>query len=144
MPLGLPVEPEVYSRNSGCSASTHSGSHAGAWPSMTSCHHRSRLAFMATGLPVRLSTMTCLTLAQPPRSASSVLALSSTALPPRQPPSAVITSLAAGVLDAVLERRRREAAEHHRVDGADAGAGVHRDQHLRHHRHVDDDAVALG
>lgn len=28
-PLGLPVEPEVYSRNSGCSASTHSTGHCG-------------------------------------------------------------------------------------------------------------------
>jgi hypothetical protein len=29
------------------------------------------------------------------------------------------------------------------MDGADAGAGEHRDHRLRHHRHVDDDPVAL-
>ncbi len=48
----------------------------------------------------------------------------------------------AGVLDAVLQRQRREATEHHRVDRADARAGLHRDHGLRHHRHVDDHAVA--
>ena len=36
----------------------------------------------------------------------------------------------------------RETAEHDRVNRADAGAGQHRDHGLRHHRHVDDDAVA--
>jgi hypothetical protein len=37
----------------------------------------------------------------------------------------------------------REAAEDHRVDGADAGAGEHRDRRLGDHRQVDRDAVAL-
>ncbi len=45
--------------------------------------------------------------------------------------------------DAAGERIRREAAEHHRMDGADAGAGEHRDRRLQDHRHVDGDAVAL-
>ena len=66
MPLGLPVEPEVYSRYSGCSASTHSGSHVGRLAlRSTSCHQTSRPACMATGLPVRLSTITRSTLGQP-------------------------------------------------------------------------------
>ena len=38
---------------------------------------------------------------------------------------------------------RGEAAEDHRVDGAEPRAGQHRDDGLRHHRHVDDDPVAL-
>ena len=49
----------------------------------------------------------------------------------------------AGVLDAILEREGREAAEHHRMHGADARAGMHRDHDLGHQRHVDHDAVAL-
>ena len=48
-----------------------------------------------------------------------------------------------GVVDAGGELLGREAAEHHRVDGADARAGKHREHRLRHHRHIDDDAVAL-
>ncbi len=47
------------------------------------------------------------------------------------------------VVDAGRELGRGEAAEHHRVHGPDAGAGQHRDDRLGHHRHVDDDAVAL-
>ena len=48
-----------------------------------------------------------------------------------------------GVVDAGGELLGREAAEHHRMDGADARAGEHGEHRLRHHRHVDDDAVAL-
>ncbi len=48
-----------------------------------------------------------------------------------------------GVVDADRQLRRREPAEDHGVDGADAGAGQHRDDGLGHHRHVDHDAVAL-
>ena len=47
------------------------------------------------------------------------------------------------VLDSTRELVCGETAEHDRVDRADAGAGQHRDDGLRHHRHVDDDAVAL-
>ena len=47
-----------------------------------------------------------------------------------------------GVVDAHGELVRCEAAEHDRVDRADAGAGEHRDRRLGHHRHVDHDAVA--
>ena len=46
-------------------------------------------------------------------------------------------------IDAAGERIRREAAEHDRMDGADARAGEHRVGRFRDHRHVDGDAVAL-
>ncbi len=51
--------------------------------------------------------------------------------------------LGLGVVDAVAQGLGAEAAEDDRVDGADAGAGQHGDDGLRHHRHVDGDAVAL-
>ena len=47
------------------------------------------------------------------------------------------------VVDAGGELLRGEAAEHHRMHGADAGAGEHGDRRFGDHRHVDDDAVAL-
>ena len=46
-----------------------------------------------------------------------------------------------GVVDAVGERLRREAAEHHAVGGADAGARQHRHGRLGDHRQVDVDPV---
>ena len=48
-----------------------------------------------------------------------------------------------GVVDARRELVGGEAAEHHGVHGAEPRAGQHRDDGLGHHRHVDDDAVAL-
>jgi hypothetical protein len=50
---------------------------------------------------------------------------------------------AVGVEDAVLQGLRGEAAEHHRMHRADAGAGQHGHRRLRDHRHVDADPVAL-
>ncbi len=47
------------------------------------------------------------------------------------------------VVDAVLERFRRKAAEHHAVRRADPGAGQHGDRQLGDHRHVDRDPVAF-
>ncbi|OIQ70140.1 hypothetical protein GALL_482510 [mine drainage metagenome] len=47
------------------------------------------------------------------------------------------------VVDAHGKLGRGEPAEYHRVDRTKAGAGQHRLQRLGHHRHVDDDAVAL-
>ena len=47
------------------------------------------------------------------------------------------------VVDAAGQAHAREAAEHHRVDGADARAGQHGESRLRNHRHVDDDPIAL-
>ncbi len=48
-----------------------------------------------------------------------------------------------GVDGAVAQGFSREAAEHHAVDGADAGAGEHGNGKFRDHRKVDDDPVAL-
>jgi hypothetical protein len=53
--------------------------------------------------------------------------LSGISLPPRNCSSAVITATAPASTDAVLQALRGEAAEHHRVRRADAGAGLHRD-----------------
>ncbi len=50
----------------------------------------------------------------------------------------------AGTGNAVAQRLRGEAAEDHRMRRADARAGLHRDHGLDRHRHVDDDAIALG
>ena len=47
------------------------------------------------------------------------------------------------ILDAAGERFRREAAEHHGVDRADARAGEDGVGGFRNHRQVDGDAVAL-
>ena len=49
-----------------------------------------------------------------------------------------------GVLDAGRKLLGGKAAEHHRMHRADPRAGQHRDHGLRHHRHIKDDAVALG
>jgi hypothetical protein len=62
---------------------------------------------MVTGSPVRLSTMTFATLLPLSARAVSTADLSSTLLPPRQPPSAVITIFAL----ASLIRSRSEFAE---------------------------------
>ena len=48
-----------------------------------------------------------------------------------------------GVVDAGGELLGGEAAEHHRMHRAEPRAGQHADHRLMHHRHVDDDAVAL-
>ena len=50
---------------------------------------------------------------------------------------------ARAILDPAVQGLGREAAEHDRVDGADAGAGEHRHRGLRDHRHVEGDAVPL-
>jgi hypothetical protein len=48
-----------------------------------------------------------------------------------------------GIVDAGGQFLGGKAAEHHRVDGPDAGAGQHGDGRLGNHGHVDDDPVAL-
>ncbi len=50
---------------------------------------------------------------------------------------------AVGVEDAVAQGVGGEAAEHHRVNGADAGAGEHGHGRFGHHGHVDGYRVAL-
>ncbi len=53
--------------------------------------------------------------------------------------------IALGVQSSILHGKlvRGEAAEDHRMDRAEPGAGQHRLERLGHHRHVDDDPVAL-
>ena len=48
-----------------------------------------------------------------------------------------------GVVDAGRQLLGGKAAEHHAVHRADPRAGQHRDHRFRHHRHIEDDAVAL-
>ena len=50
--------------------------------------------------------------------------------------------LGRGIVDALRQVDRGEAAEHHRMHRADAGAGQHGEDGLRHHGHVQQDAVA--
>ena len=68
---------------------------------------------------------------------------SGTGLPPRRPSSAVMTMRAVAILDAAGQAVGREAAEHHRMHRADAGAGQHGIGRFRDHRQIDGDAVAL-
>ena len=51
--------------------------------------------------------------------------------------------LGRGVINARRQSARGEAAEHHRMDGADAHGGQHGENSLGHHGHVDQDSVAF-
>ena len=130
--------------NSGSSASTATGSQCVGLavddlvvPAVAVVHRR-------PARPCACTTSTCLTVSVPGAdSAWSTLALSGMRL-------AAAHALVRGdhdgrgaVGDAARERIRREAAEHHRVNRADARAGEHRDRRLGNHRQVDRDAVAL-
>ncbi len=117
--------------NSGCSLSSGSaGQSAGASvhqlvpPVVAPAVHRHRLAGAAARRRRSRPTGRL-------RSASSTFAFSGTTSPRRQPPSAVITHLRLGVVDAVAQRLGAEAAEDHAVRRADAGAGEHGDGQLR-------------
>ncbi len=48
-----------------------------------------------------------------------------------------------GIVDAGGQLVRREATEDHRMDGAQARAGQHRNRRFRHHRHINDDPITL-
>ena len=48
-----------------------------------------------------------------------------------------------GVVDPGRQLFRRKAAEHHAMHRSDPRAGQHRDHGFRHHRHVEDGAIAL-
>ena len=52
--------------------------------------------------------------------------------------------LGRAIVDAAGKFLGREAAEHHRVHRAQSRAGEHRHHRFRDHRHIEDDAVALG
>jgi hypothetical protein len=48
-----------------------------------------------------------------------------------------------GIIDAGCKLARRKPAEHHRMHRPDARACEHPKYRFRHHRHVENDAVAL-
>ncbi len=50
--------------------------------------------------------------------------------------------LRAGIFDPILDGVRGKSAEHHRMHGADARAGLHGDDDLGDQRHVDDHSIA--
>src|ERR1700722_6576964 len=56
MRFGLAVEPDEYSRNSGCSASIGSGGHWGSAPDSRSWYHTSRPGRMGHGGPADRTT----------------------------------------------------------------------------------------
>ena len=74
--------------------------------------------------------------------ASSIIGLYGTTRLISMPHDAVRIALGRASVMPAGQRGRRETAEHHRVDRADAGAGEHPDHGLGHHRHVDHDPVA--
>ena len=78
---------------SGCSLPKASALCVPDLPATTSCHQQSRPSAIVTGWPVRLRTTTFWTLGVP-ASARSTFAFSSTIFPRRQPPSAVMMTLA--------------------------------------------------
>ena len=95
IPLGLPVLPEVYSMNSGCSDSTHSQSQSALTLSISSCHHVSRPSTIGHSPARRLYTTTDSTVKSslPNSSAASIWVLSCTGLAPRITASHVTTIL---------------------------------------------------
>ena len=142
MPLGLPVVPEVYSRNSGCSASN-----ASAWcsgdagvddvvPPHVAALGPRRCRRRCAGPPGRVRSVSA------SATASSAASFSGAGLPRRNCPSAVISSLALASAIRAPQRGGGEAGEDHAVHHAEPCAGQHRDDGLRDHRQVDRDAVA--
>ena len=94
MPFGLAVEPDEYSRNSGCSASIGSAGQWGSAPDSRSWYHTSRPGRMGHGEPAeRTTTMVCSVARS--LTASSTAALTGAVLPLRRAPSAVISAFAA-------------------------------------------------
>ena len=129
--------------NSGCSLSTHSGSHVVALrprpappttrPCGPSVERRRPVALEHDHL---LHASACRGAASPRSSERHHRALAPAAVGGEQ-------HLRAGVVHAVAQRLGGEPAEHHRVHRADARARQHRHRRLGHHRQVDAHPVAL-
>ena len=77
------------------------------------------------------------------RIASSSRPLYGTTLPLRLPASALTITVGSASSMRLARLAAGEAAEHHRMDRADARAGEHRERRLGDHRHVDQHPVAL-
>ena len=90
-PFGFPVLPDVYRMNSGCSLSSGSAGQSADASATSSCHQRSRPAFISTAVLQRLKTTHFSTVGDFSRAAST-FCFSGTTLPRRHPPSAVMTS----------------------------------------------------
>ena len=91
-------------------------------------YQRSRGGNMATSVPVRRTTNTCLTHSVPATvNAPSTVRFNGIRLPPRTPSSAVITAAEIAIRYPASQGIRGKPGENHRVNGPDAGAGEHRD-----------------
>ena len=90
MPLGLPVEPEVYRINNGSSASMISATLLSVASSKSGCNHWSRPDFIFIEVLVLFTTKTFFTQGLL-SNASSMIPFKSIVLLPRYPPSEVIT-----------------------------------------------------
>jgi len=106
MPLGLPVEPEVYRRKQRVPPRPPTrGSHDECWPAtMVMPPHVAVRVCMSQSPPVRRYTMTCSTVGPAVGKGLVHGTLEIDGMgPPRQPPSAVITSRAPAILDPLLD-----------------------------------------
>ena len=92
IPLGFPVDPEVYKINNTSSESIISGAHTDDKPSIKSCHHKSIDLFQLTDSNVCCNTTHFLIVSQD-FNASSAMSLRGIVLSPLKPPSAVIKKL---------------------------------------------------
>src|ERR1700760_2156759 len=117
--------------NSGSSACICSTGHSVVTIFAASWYQRSRDGFMSTLPPVRLTTTT--------QSTPSVLAIAASTLAF----SGGDDEFRFAIVDALRQRVRREAGEHHRMDRADPRTGEDRVGGFRDHRQIDGDAVAL-
>ena len=142
MPFGLAVEPEEYSRNSGCSASIGSAGHSGS-----ACLEQ----FVVPVVPAVPHLARCAGRPDDDHRVQRVQAgdrlvhglLDRRGLAPA--PRAVGGDERGGLrhLHPLPDGGRREAAEHDVVRRADPGAGQHGHHDLGNHRQVDADDIAL-
>ena len=92
IPFGRPVDPEVYKIKSGSSASITSAWLVASASSIRGCIHSSRPSFIEISCPVRFTTST-FSIDGVFTNASSAIRFRSMTFVPRNPPSAVISSL---------------------------------------------------
>ena len=129
--------------NSGSSALISTGGQSAETFSSSSCSHTSRPGVHGTGLPVRRTTSTRDVVRRNLGERRVGVLFQRHDLAAADALVRGDDELRARVLDAAREAVRREAAEHHRVHGADARARQHGVGGLRDHRQVDRYAVAL-
>ena len=127
---------------SGSSAFIGSASHLSEAVAISSWYQTSRPSTISQGSSHRL-TMMDFSMVGVARRASSAIFFSGTFLLARFETFAVMRILQSESLNAVLEGVGAEAAEHDRVDGANAGAGHHRDRQFQNHAQIYANAVAL-